>query len=234
MQLQEAVDIYMEKVPALKVHCQRCLNVERWGGSIVLMIVDAAFDSIGLNYFTAVIPKVDEFRREFVETEEISNIHDLANINPHDEKVAGIWKNKRSWEVAKSVAAYLATLKAERGLDDREAFTCWAKTSELDTWRDDPVGKLKGVGINTFQYLRMMGGVDTLMPDKIVKRVVSEMLEPAAIEIPAGDIEFVRLVERIARDTGYKAVEICWMTWMVQSEAGLSRMAKYADLLPRI
>ena len=234
MKLKEAVDSYMEKVPALKVHCQRCLETKRWGGSIILMIVDAAFDSIGLNYFTAVIPKVDEFRRNFVEAGKARYVEDLASINSQDEKVAKIWRNKRSWEVAKSVACYLAGLKKELGLNDREALIYWAKKSELERWQEDSVGKLKGVGINTFQYLRMMGGVDTLMPDKIVKRVITEMLGPTEIEMPPGDIAFVRLVEQVARDTGHRAVELCWMTWMIQSEAGMSRMEKYADLLPRI
>jgi len=31
------------------------------------MIVDVAFTSIGLNYFTAVVPKVEEFNKNFVE-----------------------------------------------------------------------------------------------------------------------------------------------------------------------
>jgi len=31
------------------------------------MAVDAAFTSIGLNYFTAVVPRVEEFNVKFVE-----------------------------------------------------------------------------------------------------------------------------------------------------------------------
>lgn len=54
----------MQKVPSLKEHCDRCLRTERWGGSVVLMVVDAAFTSICLNYFTAVVPKVEEFNKK--------------------------------------------------------------------------------------------------------------------------------------------------------------------------
>jgi hypothetical protein len=56
--LKSIIDSYMQKVHGLKEHCDRCLRTERWGGSVVLMVVDAAFTSIGLNYFTAVIPKL--------------------------------------------------------------------------------------------------------------------------------------------------------------------------------
>ncbi|MBL7210052.1 MAG: hypothetical protein ISS52_08135 [Dehalococcoidia bacterium] len=52
--------------------------------------------------------------------------------------------------------------------------------------------------------------------------------------MPSTDIGFVRLMEQIAEGTGYRAIELCWMTWLVQSEAGLSRIEKYSALLPRI
>ncbi|MEM2554143.1 MAG: hypothetical protein QXF09_00930 [Nitrososphaerota archaeon] len=35
-------------------------------GNVVLMIIDVAFTSIGLNYFTAVVPKVEEFYEKFI------------------------------------------------------------------------------------------------------------------------------------------------------------------------
>jgi len=55
--LPQVVNAYMSQTTGLKEHCARCLRTERWGGSVVLMIVDAAFTSIGLNYFTAVVPR---------------------------------------------------------------------------------------------------------------------------------------------------------------------------------
>jgi hypothetical protein len=45
------------------------------------MVVDAAFTSIGLNYFTAVVPKVEEFNRKFVESGKIRSLKDLAESN---------------------------------------------------------------------------------------------------------------------------------------------------------
>jgi len=40
------------------------------------------------------------------------------------------------------------------------------RNAKLENWREDPIGRIKGVGLITFQYLRMMGGIDTVMPDK--------------------------------------------------------------------
>jgi len=230
--LKAVTDSYMSKVPEVKAHCQRCLKTERWSGNVVLMVVDAAFTSIGLNYFQSVVPKVEKFRQQFIATGKIRTLEDLPTTD--DEELETIWRNKRSWQMAKSVAAYLASIKKEKGFDDRKAFIYWARNSQLDDWGKDPIGAIKGVGINTFQYLRMMGGIDTVMPDKIVKRVIAEMLSKVDMPMPATDIEFVQMVEEIGEVTGHKAIELCWMTWLIQSEAGMSRMEKYSALLPMI
>ncbi|MEM1545468.1 MAG: hypothetical protein QXP91_03335 [Candidatus Methanomethylicia archaeon] len=36
----------------------------------------------------------------------------------------------------------------------------------------DPIRSVKGVGLTTFQHLRMMDGINTVMSGKIVKRVI--------------------------------------------------------------
>ncbi|HEX76437.1 MAG TPA: hypothetical protein G4O12_07685, partial [Dehalococcoidia bacterium] len=199
LKLKDVVDSYMGKVLEVKEYCQRCLRTERWDGNVVLMVVDAAFTSIGLNYFQAVVPKVERFRKELVESGNIRNIEDLSVAN--DEELERIWRNRRSWQMAKSVASHLARIKGERELDDREALIYWAKHARLKDWTEDPIGEIKGVGINTFQYLRMMGGIDTVMPDKIVKRVIGEILTKSNMKMPSADIDFVQLVEQIANDS---------------------------------
>jgi hypothetical protein len=226
--LQEIVNSYMQKVIGLKEHCDRCLKTERWGGSVVLMVVDAAFTSIGLNYFTAVVPKVEEFNKKFVESKKINNLKELANANI--EELRTVWKNKRSWNIAKEIASYLSTLSN----DDKIALRFWASNAKLENWKEDPIGRIKGVGIVTFQYLRMMGGVDTVMPDKIVKRVINEILVKAGLEPVNDDMKFIRKAEEVALACGYRPIELCWMTWLIQPEGKLMRMEKYSKILPKI
>jgi hypothetical protein len=226
--LQEIVDSYMQKVIGLKEHCDRCLKTERWGGSVVLMVVDAAFTSIGLNYFTAVVPKVEEFNKKFVESKKINNLKELANANI--EELRTVWKNKRSWNIAKEIASYLSTLSN----DGKIALRFWASNAKLENWKEDPIGRIKGVGIVTFQYLRMMGGIDTVMPDKIVKRVINEILVKAGQEPVNDDMKFIRKAEEVALACGYRPIELCWMTWLIQPEGKLMRMEKYSKILPKI
>jgi hypothetical protein len=156
LKLKRIADSYMQKVPQLREHTERCLKTERWSSNVILMIVDAAFMSIGLNYFTAVVPKVAKFKDEFIETCKIKTFEDL--ITTRDEVLATVWRNRRSWHVAKSVATSLAELKRVKDPDDRKTLIHWAKYTSLNNWEKDTIGSITGVGINTYQYLRMMGG----------------------------------------------------------------------------
>jgi len=226
--LKKIVDGYMGKTPGLRQHCDRCLRTERWGGSVVLMVVDAAFTSIGLNYFTAVVPRVEEFNRRFVETGRIRSLRQLSRANLSE--LRKVWRNRRSWAIARSIASHLSTIS----MDDKTALRAWAGNASLENWRKDPVGRIKGVGLVTFQYLRMMGGVDTVMPDKIVKRVVNSILTEAGCEPVEDDFKFINTAERVALSCGYRPIELCWMTWLVQREGSLTRMEKYSGLLSRI
>jgi len=226
--LKSVVDSYMQKVSGLKEHCERCLRTERWGGSVVLMVVDAAFTSIGLNYFTAVVPKVEEFNKRFVESGRIKNLRDLAGADVNELRV--VWRNLRSWLAAKGVAAYLST----QGEDDKAALRGWAQKARVDEWWADPIGRVKGVGLVTFQYLRMMGGVDTVMPDKIVKRVINEILVKAGMQPVYDDLAFIKKAEEVALACGYRPIELCWMTWLIQPEGQRMRMEKYSHILSKI
>jgi hypothetical protein len=227
--LKGVVDSYMQRVSGVEIYCDRCLRTERWRGSVVLMVVDAAFTSIGLNYFTAVVPKVEEFRRKFVESGKVRNLKELAEADV--EELRKVWRNRRSWNIAKEIASYLST----RGVgDDKLALRTWARNASLEGWREDPIGRIKGVGLITFQYLRMMGGIDTAMPDKIVKRVINEILVKAGLEHVKNNIEFVKKTEETATACGYRPVELCWMTWLIQPEGKMARIEKYSNILSKI
>lgn len=194
---------------------------------MVLMVVDAAFTSIGLNYFTAVVPKVEEFNQKFVKTGKIKDLSDLAKADINE--LRKVWRNVRSWKVAQEIASYLSTLG-----DDRTALRSWAKSSRLEKWWEDPIGRIKGVGLITFQYLRMMGGVDTVMPDKIVKRVINEILALAGEPPVTDDRGFIKKAEEVAIACGYRPIELCWMTWLVQPEGKIMRMKKYRSIFSKI
>lgn len=156
------------------------------------------------------------------------NLEDLARADI--DGLREVWRNRRSWIIAKNIASYLSTLSE----DDRLALRTWAGNSKLERWREDPIGRIKGVGLVTFQYLRMMEGIDTVMPDKIVKRVINEILVKAGLEPVNDDIEFIKRAEEVALTCGYKPIELCWMTWLIQPEGKIMRIEKYSRILHKI
>jgi hypothetical protein len=230
--LKKLIDSAMRQVPEVTDYCDRCLNTERWDGSVLLMVVDASFTSIGLSYFHSVVPKVDLFRKQFLIPGKIQKLDDLPLAD--DSELQSLWKNRRSWLMAKAIASYFAALKKQHRLNDRETLRLWAKTAGLEGWEANPIGAITGVGINSYQYLRMMGGTDTVMPDKIVKRVINGIFEEAGEEPPRTDIDFVKTVERLGPEMGYRAIELCWMTWLIQSEADVIHMQKHKEILSKI
>ncbi len=196
----------------------RCLKTKRWNGNVTLMVLDAAITSVGVNYFQVVVPKVRAFEKEFIKTMRIKSLSSLARFD--FKEAFHIWKNTRSWQVAIEIAKYLSTLSE----NDKDSLRLWAKNSSLEQWEANPVGRIKGVGLITYQYLRMMGGVDTVMPDKIVKRVINEMLIKAG-EMPVhDDMEFIKKAEILAKQTGYSPVELCFITWFINNKDKLSEM----------
>ena len=134
------LDRYMNEVPEVKDYCRRCLDTARWDGNVVSMVVDAAFMSIGLNYFQSVVPNVDIFRNAFVQTSKILSLDDLYRTE--DSELQKIWKNRRSWSMAKEIALYLSTCKRDRIQTDKEIFIHWAHNTDLNKWREDPSKEL--------------------------------------------------------------------------------------------
>ena len=231
--LRAVVSHYMAKCDGLDSHCSRCLATQRWGGSVTLMLVDAAFMSIGLNYFTAVVPAVASYEIAVEKGDVPGTLGQMANLSLDD--VTPLWKNRRSWEMARGVAQALAATRTNSTGEDSQLLRHWAASTPLKDWETTPVGAVTGVGINTYQYLRMMGGVDTSMPDKIVRRVVIQILEEASVDLPTrADLDLVDTIDRIGHISGQRPIELTWMTWMVQSEGKTMRMDKYRDLLKRI
>ncbi|OFV66479.1 MAG: hypothetical protein SBU_000446 [Candidatus Syntrophoarchaeum butanivorans] len=196
---------------------RRCLRCERWGGDPVLMVVDAALDSIGLSYFNIVVPRVRRFYEVYVRDGRIRSFEDLAGYRPDDRGLLEILNNRRAWGTAIQVADTLERMRRERGLrSDLDALCNWAHNTSYLEWRNDPVGQIKGVGLITFQYLRMQAGVDTSMPDKIIKRVVEREFGVRAPD----DLSFIREMEELSRRIGYSQILICWAIWLRESDMG--------------
>ncbi|MCE4608008.1 MAG: hypothetical protein F7B61_03505 [Caldisphaeraceae archaeon] len=213
--LRKVIDAYyLTTNPLLKDFTERSLNSMRWKGIGLLMVLDAAFTSVGLNYFNIVVPAIIRFKESFYDIGKIRNFNQLLSYNK--ESLKYIWKNDRSWNVAFGIAK---VLRRYSGNDDREKLRSWARDSSLESFRDNGIGKVKGVGLVTYQYLRIMGGIDTIMPDKIVMRFIEKVIDEAGIKVHYRNIiDGIKKLEHLFKMVGVRPVEITWMSWLVDSE----------------
>jgi len=186
----------------------------RWDSHAVLVVVDAALDSIGLNYFKIVVPRVRLFYEKYVRTGQISSFEDLSHLSHRDPRLRSVMDNERCWRVAIEVSMVLTRIKGGNSLkSDFDALRFWAERADYSNWRTDPIGEIPGVGLITFQYLRMQAGVDTTMPDKIVKRVMERDFGLEAED----DVSFIKMMEKLSKDNGYTQTLICWAIWLKES-----------------
>ncbi|WP_290898640.1 hypothetical protein [Ferroglobus sp.] len=201
----------LEKYPEISEFSRKCLESKRYNSNVVLMVVDAALTSSGLNYFGVVVPKVLAFSERY----KVKKLDEFLKLKKND--LLNLWRNERCWNVAFGVAEKLL----EFGRDVK-ALRKWAESTTLENWKS--YMPVKGVGINTYQYLRMMGGVDTVMPDRIVKREVK-------IE-SKDDIDFIVKAEKLAKEEGMLAIELCFAAWIAQYDE--EKAEKYLKLLENI
>ncbi len=207
-------DQFEDALAAAKESEFRCLQGKRWDGNAVLIVVDAALDSVGLHYFNIVVPRVKRFYNDYVKTGEITAFNTFSTLSTEDARLREIMNNKRVWQVAIGISRVLRGIKIRTGLDtDFDALRYWAEHAMVKDWRKDEIGKINGVGLITFQYLRMQAGIDTSVPDKIIKRVLERELGVHA----NNDLLFIDEMERLSKAIGYSQIMICWAIWFRES-----------------
>ncbi len=209
--LAEILHSKIKQIPDIHKIARKCLNTERWNGSVVLMLLDAAITSTGVNYFSVVIPKVRQFEREFLHRGKLFSLRDFSKLKI--ESLFHIFKNKRALRMVIEIANYLINVSDS----DKEAIRIWAKNAKLETWGKDPIGSINGVGLITFQYLRMMGGIDTIMPDKIVKKLINKFLAESGINPIYNDLEFIKEIENLAIQIQIRPTELCFLSWLIDN-----------------
>ena len=194
-----------------KEYERKCVSGEIWDGNAVLMVVDAALNSIGINYFKRVVPLVQKFHDQYVNTGEITSFEDFAKLSPEEGRLRGIINNKRAWSVAINICKELNMIKEENDLaSDFDALKFWAEKANYEKWGEDMIGKIKGVGLTTFQYLRLQAGMNTTVPDRMIRSVAEKEFGLKAKD----NIDFINKMEKYSTEIGFSQILFCWAAWL--------------------
>ncbi len=188
------------------------LTFDRWtGDDPLVLLAEAAAASTGQRYLTGVRPTAERFRETFVGSGRLDSYAELAAVELDDDELVEAFGAERKRRVLLEAADALAG----RAGDDLTALRSWAAEADVYRYDEDPIGAVAGVGPATFQYLRMLAGVDTVKPDPPTVELV-EGLADGLEDSPLDATEPLRTVascEWLACETGYRRLEIDRIAW---------------------
>jgi hypothetical protein len=210
--LQDCIEDYAAD-SEYTTHAVKFLQLDRWtGDDPLLLLADAAGTTTGQNYFSQVKPSVEAFQSQFLDTGRITSFDELATLDQQDPALTEIFEAQRKRRVLITGADVLAKID---GTDDLDRLQQWAQDADPTSYTEDPFGRIKGVGLRTFQYLRMVAGIDTVKPDIQVRRFIEALAE--ATDNPhldaSTDVAVLESCQWISNETGYRMIELDQMAW---------------------
>lgn len=114
-----------------------------------------------------------------------------------------IWghADEKKYKTLKSMVDVLLNLYPAMDFDDIGRMRQWAFDAKIEQRNSDPIGRLKNVGVATFQHLRLALGVDTVKPDQ---RVMEVLIQKFGAPSNIGEIGAVLAVEKLSLLFGVK------------------------------
>lgn len=88
--------------------------------------------------------------------------------------------------------------------DDYKIMNRWAKDANYYLIEEDEIGKIKNVGLATFQHLRMVFGANTVKPDQRVIEILENEFDTKKIS----QINSIKAVEQIAKIINKTPLEV--------------------------
>jgi len=201
-------------------------ELDRWtGDDPVLLVVDAASTTTGQSYFNQAMPQVEAFRDQFVATGNITTFGELAEVG---EEFKNCLPGERKHRVATEIASYLADRSED---SDLESLQEWAREADPQTYTHDPVGQINGVGLRTFQFLRMLAGIDSVKPDTHVISFIDEVATklPEASLSTSTDQETLESCRKLADNSSFSLLEIDQIAWWFFADIPAEIEKKYSN-----
>ena len=216
--LQKLINEYAEGSNYAE-QAEKFLNLDRWTGEDpILMLADAAGTTTGQNYFDQVKPSVEDFRDQFLAQERIGSMEELASLDITESDLMDIFEAERKRRVLIEGASVIADFPGDTDLDRLQN---WAQSADPMNYSKDPFGQINGVGLRTFQFLRMVAGVDTVKPDIQVKRFIGELSDATGYSKleSSTDHSVLKSCEWISAKTDYRMIELDQIAWWHFSDA---------------
>jgi len=180
--------------------------------SSVLILSDAIL-SVRRNYKVVVRPIINRIQNHKLHEKSLEQL--VQFIDEHgSQRLMDLWEYQDKERVVRlrSLSQKFMGLKAKLNAgDDLETLRLWANGAVPE---DSKTFRIKGVGIATFQYLRILSGVDTVKPDVHLHQAVMD-----AIGSRCSDFDLIRLIEATARRMEVPARKFDYAVWEYYSNS---------------
>lgn len=163
-------------------------------------------------------PSVEAFQTQFLESCRVTSFAELAALNHRDSTLQQIFEAKRKRRVLIRGAEVFADIDAET---DLARLQLWADSADPYNHEADSFGAINGVGLRTFQYLRMIAGIDTVKPDIQVRRFVEALVDDTGnthLDASGGQA-VLESCEWLAAVTDYRMIDLDQIAWWFFSDA---------------
>lgn len=165
-------------------------------GLVLLSVILAAHR----NYTKQVEPCIDRLRKQRFNT--FNDLKTKTQNFSYFSAFCGM-NDYQKYGILVNLLNTIEKLKKSSGMTgDYEVMEKWAKDTNYYELGNDPIGSIKGIGIATFQHLRMNFGANTVKPDQRVKEVLNKEFNFASND----DIDCINAVEQISEIVGKSAL----------------------------
>ncbi|WP_265458596.1 hypothetical protein [Enterococcus sp. HY326] len=182
---------YVEK----HIHLPNTLSEEYIYSNPNLIIIDAVL-SKNRNY-NSVQKWIKNFEKCYPKINTLIGLIEIIDQETPKEigRIIGYRDEKRIIEI-RQVAVAFVEKKSSASEDDLKSMKKWAEMSDF-TDTEDSIFKVNGIGVATFQYLRILLGVNTCKPDVHIKNFILEVLKKEFSEEKA-----IRAIEKVSNKLG--------------------------------
>ena len=185
--------------------------------------------SQGLNYETTVSPKLVDFKKNRPDVKSVRQLADLmaSYTTPLEflKEEVDVGHRGKAGAIDGLVKYFCGLIEASPTTPEEETLKQWAITAEPDDYKKL---NIKGVGIATLQWLRILFGADTSKPDVHVMNFINE-----TIEQKLSKIDCILLIEGVASYLKVSERTVDHTIWKFMSSGFTVRLASdVADAFP--
>ncbi len=178
-----------------------------------LCCVDAVL-SINRPYRSFVVPRLNRFRQLLPQVRRLGELSNTLRDQGKEHFANAIlnYKDYHRVDLLQNLVTRLLEIVGDCGSLDEEmaALRGWAQKADITGQGEFMV---KGIGLATYQYLRMLFGADTVKPDIHITAVVSEALGKKSPERKT-----ILLLEAVAKKLGVSALALDHAIWSLNAK----------------